>query len=168
MFKQAPLLVFALLLLAAAVNAQDFNAMTEAEIQALINQQVADAIAAQPPAQPTIITAQIDEQTRQTIEKLDNQINELKTAIEQLNLRFAQMSEHLDVQLASATNEGKIHTTKELDKKLPIETEALRVYIKEVTNPVRMNLPAIAVFGVLTAVFLLWISRYYRPKGASE
>jgi len=167
MIKQAPLLIFALLLLACPAFAQDFNAMTGEEIQAMINQQVADAIAAQP-QQPTVITTQLDEDTRQTIDRLNNQINDLKASIENLNLRFAQMSEHLDVQLASAVKEGKTHTTKELERTLPMETKAVEEYVKEVTNPVRMNLPSIATFGVLTAIFLLWISRYYRPKGASE
>ena len=69
MFKQAPLLIFALLLLACPALAQDFNAMTGEEIQAMINQQVADAIAAQP-QQPTVITTQLDEDTRQTIDRL--------------------------------------------------------------------------------------------------
>ena len=168
MVKQAPLLIFALLLLTCSAFAQDFNAMTEEEIQALINQQVADAIAAQPPAQPTVITTQLDEDTRQTIDRLNNQINELKSSIEQLNLRFAQMSEHLDVQLASAVKDGKAHTTKEIERVTAEEREISQAYIKDVTNPVRMNIPSIAVFGVLTAIFLLWISRYYRPKGASE
>jgi len=167
MFKQAPLLIFVLLLLACPALAQDFNAMTGEEIQAMINQQVADAIAAQP-QQPTVITTQLDEDTRQTIDRLNNQINDLKASIENLNLRFAQMSEHLDVQLASATKDGKTHTTREIERVIAEERVIAQAYIKEVTNPVRMNLPSIATFGVLTAIFLLWISRYYRPKGASE
>lgn len=160
-----------ILLALGIVFAQDFNGMSEDQVQAYIAEQVQQQVQAQQ-QQPQIITTQLDEQTRVTLTRLDGTINELtgeisslKTSNEQMNLRFAQMSEHFDTQLEDLLKQVKGYIDAQLSEKLPIETQKLMDYVYEVTNPVRMNLPAIAVFGMLTAVFLLWLSRYYQPKG---
>lgn len=147
----------------AAAQEPDFNQMTPDELQEYItllqNNQV------QPQQAPLLVTVQIDEELRQSIDMLQTEVGQLKLTNERMQERFAQFVTDNKKNLDDAKTDIYNQTEIKINTSNEAQSKELKEWIRLQTNPVRMNLPVIGIFTMLTAIFLLWTSKLY--KGAS-
>lgn len=150
---------FLLALLVQPVFALDVNTLTQTEFEAYIAQ-----IRNQTTA-PTPITVQLDAGLGEKLDAMQAELQANKQSMDRMQEKFAIMAADNKTSLENATD--KIIADTETARFAEHNTlrDELMTWIVERTNPLRMALPIIGVFFILTAVFLLWISRTYDFKG---
>ena len=151
--------VLFLLLLCSLVAAEDVNtsSMTTEELQAYISSLQEQA----KPMQPMIVTIDIDDELRKNLDMLQNEVSQLKQTNERMQERFAQFvtdnKSNLDAMKTDTYNQTETRVRVITGE----QTTELKEWTRLQTSPVRMNLPTVGVFFMLTAVFLLWTSKLY-------
>jgi len=154
------ILFFCMLLFiqSAAAQVPDINQMTPEELQAYIEQLQQET---EQPKMPIVVTVQIDEELKRSIDLLETEVGLLKLTNERMQERFAQFVTDNKENLDSTAQVVFNRVSEDTDGKLKNQSEELKEWIRLQTNPIRMNLPAIGAFLILSAVFLLWTSRIY-------
>lgn len=153
----------AFLLLLPLCFAQDLN-MTEEELNALIQQRIAESIPQQP-QQPVVVQQQPDEVLHQKVDLLVSELGELKAVNERLQEKFTTLSLEFDAKLSQAAEQIFSQVSADTETKIKASEERVMLFTREQTNPVRMNLPSIGVFLMAVALFLILIARTYSFKG---
>ena len=160
-----------LLLFSAPVYAQfpDFNAMTQAEIQAYVLQQQTPEPVTQPePVLPTIITIQADKDLTDQLDMLQTETADIKSEFTKMQDRFNRLAtdttEAIDNGNKKVIEGVKVENQEQLNNAVDFITD----YVDQKTNPVRQTAPAIGAFMILTAAFLLWASKQYKLCQGSQ
>jgi len=158
------LIIPIMLLLFGTVTAIDVNASDETELNAYIAQLIAEQ-QSNMPQQPVVVQIKSDESLNQKIELIISQLGELKATDDRMQEKFTTLVVDFDTKLAGTEERVAARQEAKLTEVTDEQTEAMKAYIREQTNPVRMNLPSIGVFLMATALFLILISRTYNFKG---
>jgi len=158
------IVIMAALMLFSPAAAQDLNSYSEAELNAYIAQLIAQQQSSIQ-QQPVVVQIKSDEALNQKIDLIVSQLGELKASSDRLQEKFGVMSTEFDAKLQAAEERIASRQEAKVDEATSGQTAVLQDYVREQTNPVRMNLPAIGVFLMATALFLIFISRTYNFKG---
>ena len=169
MTKIRPLVILLLLtLLAVPVIAEDTNAapvMTPEQLQQIL-EELREAQPVQQSQQPQVVTAQIDDSLRQTLELLKTEISAIKESNKRMEDRFNRLVSDTEQTIAASEKRTISQTTAnvilEVQRMFEMQEDRFKDFVDWKTNPIRMNLPIVGVFAMCTAAFLLWASRQYR------
>lgn len=160
MTKKILLLIAVTLLILSYAAAQDINAMTPEELQAYIQQLQAEQ---QPePIVQQVIVSQVDEELRQDIKLLVNELRDLKEANKRMEERFGKLVTDTDQKIQESELRTIDGVTKNVLGMFKVQEENFKEFVHAYTNPVRMNLPIVGVFLMMTGVFLLWAGKQYK------
>lgn len=151
------------LLLCSLVSAVDLNTMSTSDVQAYIQALEAQKNLQQ---QPQIITVQMDAKMQTTIDKLEASMQSMERSNEQLNSRFAELATKQTSGMETLEGNIKKFVELEMDSQLAFYMEETKEYFRVMTNPIRMTLPQVAMFAILSAIFLLWTGKYYNKGGS--
>lgn len=158
-----PLIVLAtFLLLLPLCLGLDLNNMTEAEFNAYVTALIAERVDSQ---QPVIIQQEPDEVLHQKVDLLVVELGGMKAVNERLQEKFTTLSLEFDAKLTLLGEQLFSQIAGDTEAKIKGSEERVMVFVREQTNPVRMNLPSIGVFLMATALFLIFIARTYSFKG---
>ena len=150
---------FMLLLLLQGAVAIDVNSLTQAEFDAYIY-----ALQNTAPAQPQV-TMTMDADLQRRFDLMQAELVDTKLAVTRMQEKFSILAqenrtEHEKTQ-ANILTQSKAERASENE----ILKNDLKEHFTERTNPIRMSLPLIGIFFILTAVFLVWVARTYNFKG---
>lgn len=156
MARQLIALAFALLVISVGVYGEDVNAPvaatpTTAELQAMIA-----AIQAQSAiARAEIVTVRMDAETSQLFDRLEDKMLAIEQKLTVIEDRFMQLKNDMSDKIdSSATNTTQVIDASVNEKIAELNTET-KQYIRDMTNPIRINLPNFALWLMVTAAFML-------------
>jgi hypothetical protein len=154
---KAVIVVLVVGLFAFCVNAQDANVtlqqlheemQTLQQLTAQLNKQLQE-----PHVQ--VVTAQFDAQSLQILQQLGDKMAILEQKQSLIEERFAA----LRTDLSNKSDESKIAVINELTTKINAvvgdSAESTKQYMKDMTNPIRINLPNFGLWLMVTAAFML-------------
>jgi hypothetical protein len=150
---------FLLLFLLQGVFAIDVNSMTQAEFDAYILSIM------QPAPVQQQITATMDAEMQQQFDIMKTELAETRQAVSRMQEKFAVLAQENKVNTEAASERIIAETKQERANEIAQLKAELQAFIAERTNPIRMSLPLIGVFFILTAAFLLYVARTYNFKG---
>lgn len=160
-----------LLMLAGSVFAQvpDLNTMTQEEFEAFILEIQGQQVPQVPQLpQQTTVTIQVDEELKAKLDILTGEVGEMKEQMKRMQEKFNVLAGETKTTVEENSDRVIMEVGINNEATITLLLNQLADYIAYATNPIRMNLPAIGAFMMLTSAFLIYISRTYDFKGAKK
>ena len=150
--------------------AQDFNAMTTEELQAMVAQQQALLSVQQQQIDQKLNTViiTVDDEFRQAITLLKSEMASLKESNQRMEDRFNRLVEDTAENIEASEQRTIVAVTAKVQGALNEGLSQTLDRIQELTNPVRIGLPIIGTLLMFTGCFLLWAARQYKLTGGRK
>ncbi|HUV71603.1 MAG TPA: hypothetical protein VMW25_01205 [Clostridia bacterium] len=155
-------IVFSFLLLALflqAASAIDVNSMSQAEFDAYIL-----SVQQSVPVQQQV-SVTMDSEMQKQFDIMRTELAETRQAVSRMQEKFAVLAQDNKSNIDAATEKIIAETNAARAKEISVLKSEQQAFLTERTNPIRMSLPLIGVFCILTAAFLLYVARTYNFKG---
>jgi len=93
------------------------------------------------------------------------EVGQLKESNAGMQQKFNTLAQSVKTDIEMSTENIILQVVAQTEDRIVANNTTLKEYVHEVTNPVRMNLPTIGVFAIVTTIFLLLIARTYNFRG---
>ena len=158
MIKKFCVVVLAFMFICAGVYAADINA-TDGSMAAITPDELAAALAKlqaeTAAARAEIITVRMDDETRQLFARLEDKIMLLEQKLIVIEDRFMLLKNDLSDKIESTAASSASLISSDNSKQIAELNKETKQYVRDMTNPIRINLPNFALWLMVTALFML-------------
>jgi len=152
MVKHLIMLALAIFLVSACVHAADANtAITQEEMQALL----AEIRGSAADAKTEIVIARMDTEMRDLFNKLEGKMTSVEQKVTTFEERFVAMKNELSTKIESSATLTETNIETKMNTKISESHTETQQYVRDMTNPIRINLPNLALWLMVTALFML-------------
>ena len=152
MVKHLVMLALAIFLVSASVQAADINStVTLAELQQTLD----DLEAVTQTVRTDIVTVRLDMETQQLFTKLDAKMSAMEQRLNVFEERFISLKGDISDKIESSSQLTISGVNTATDTKINESHTETQRYVRDMTNPIRINLPNLALWLMVTALFML-------------
>jgi len=167
MFKKAGFLILIALFFVPFAFAEDINSPqpTPAELQ----QMIADLKGEVAQSRAQIVTVQIDQSTQQLLQVLEDKMVAVEQKLDKVEERFLTLRKELSDKIDNLEKVVVAQVETNTNVKIDEAKKEIEDNTRAMTNPIRINLPNLGLWMMVTAAFMLFAGlRHKTAKAAAE
>lgn len=104
---------------------------------------------------PQVVTVQLDTEMRDVIREMQGQLSELSREISSFQEKFNRLRDEVITKFEAGQDSLYIQIMKDVSIQLTAQTKEQNDYVKYLTNPIRINLPNLGLWLMVTGLFML-------------